>query len=102
MSIIDTIGTAAVLEQLAEESAELAHAALKLARKMRGVNPTPKTEGECWEALIEELADVQVCKEQLQMNAGARKVIDDTAREKTQRWEARIKQGELKNHANDD
>ena len=35
MNIVETIGTAAVLEQLA---------ALKLARKLRGVNPTPKTE----------------------------------------------------------
>ena len=102
MNIIDTIGTAAVLEQLAEESAELAHAALKLARKMRGVNPTPKTEEECWEALIEEMADVQVCEEQLQLGIGPQKIIKDTTREKTQRWEARIKQGELKNHANDD
>ena len=48
MNIVETIGTAAVLEQLAEESAELAQAALKLARKLRGGNPTPKTEQECW------------------------------------------------------
>lgn len=48
MRIIETIGTEAVLEQLAEKSAELAQAALKLARKMRGVNPTPKEEDECW------------------------------------------------------
>lgn len=95
MNIVETIGTAAVLEQLAEESAELAQAALKLARKMRGVNPTPKTEEECWEALIEEMADVQ-------LGTGARKIIKDTTQEKTQRWEARIKQGELKNHADDD
>ena len=47
MNIVETIGSAAVLEQLAEESAELAQAALKLARKLRGVNPTPKTEQEC-------------------------------------------------------
>ena len=35
------IGAAAALDQLAEESAELTHAALKLARIWRGVNPTP-------------------------------------------------------------
>mgnify|MGYP000797565855 CR=1 FL=1 len=34
--VLDTIGTAAALEQLAEESAELAQAALKMARKLRG------------------------------------------------------------------
>lgn len=67
MNIVETIGTAAVLEQLAEESAELAQAALKLARKLRGVNPTPKTEQECWNALLEEIADVQVAVEQLQL-----------------------------------
>lgn len=48
------------------------------------------------------MADVQVCEEQLQLGTGARKIIKDTAQEKTQRWEARIKQGELKNHADDD
>lgn len=34
--VLDMIGTAAALEQLAEESAELAQAALKMARKLRG------------------------------------------------------------------
>lgn len=33
--VLDMIGTAALLEQLAEESAELAQAALKMARKLR-------------------------------------------------------------------
>lgn len=37
------IGEAALLEQLAEECAELAHVALKMARIIRGENPTPKT-----------------------------------------------------------
>ena len=96
MSIIETIGTEAVLEQLAEESAELAQAALKLARKIRGVNPTPKEEDECWDNLIEELADVQVCKEQLNLGFGTWKVINDIAQEKTERWEERIA------HADDD
>lgn len=42
MTILETLGTEAVLEQLAEEASELSQAALKLARKLRGVNPTPK------------------------------------------------------------
>ena len=42
MKIIDEIGVPAMLEQLAEECSELAHASLKLARKIRGENPTPK------------------------------------------------------------
>lgn len=40
--VLEMIGTAALLEQLAEESAELAQAALKMARKLRNENPTPK------------------------------------------------------------
>ena len=38
--VLEMIGTAALLEQLAEESAELAQAALKMARKIRNENPT--------------------------------------------------------------
>lgn len=45
--VLDMIGTAALLEQLAEESAELAQAALKMARKLRNENPTPKTHADC-------------------------------------------------------
>lgn len=40
--VLEMIGTAALLEQLAEESAELAQAALKMARKLRNENPTPE------------------------------------------------------------
>ena len=39
--MIEAIGSAAMLEQLAEESAELAQAALKAARILRDDNPTP-------------------------------------------------------------
>ena len=102
MNIIATIGTAAVLEQLAEESAELAQAALKLARKIRRENPTPKTEAECWDNLIEEMADVQVCENQLQLGSGAWKVVSDIAQEKTQRWMLRLLPKEDIDHADDD
>lgn len=104
MRIIETIGTEAVLEQLAEESAELAQAALKLARKMRGVNPTPKEEeeDECWDNLIEEMADVQVCWEQLDLGFWGRKVIHNIAQEKTARWARRLAAKEDTVYANDD
>lgn len=49
--VICSLGEPALLEQLAEECSELAQAALKLARKERGENPTPKTEEECVENL---------------------------------------------------
>ena len=42
MKIIEEIGEAAMLEQLAEECTELAKAALKMARIIRKENPTPE------------------------------------------------------------
>lgn len=64
--IVDRIGKPAMLEQTAEECAELAHACLKEARRLRGENPTPKTTPECWLAISEELTDVQICIEMLE------------------------------------
>lgn len=65
-SIVDRIGLPATLEQTAEECAELAHACLKEARRLRGENPTPKTTPECWMAISEEMTDVQICLEMLE------------------------------------
>lgn len=61
MKIIDEIGVPAMLEQLAEECSELAQASLKLARKIRGENPTPKDITELVKNLEEEAADVNLC-----------------------------------------
>lgn len=55
------LSTEAMLEQTAEEATELAQACLKMARKSRGENPTPKTYSECIENLNEEIADVMLC-----------------------------------------
>lgn len=52
------IPKADLYEQLAEEAAELAQAANKMARVLRGTNPTPKTEEEARNNLIEEYTDV--------------------------------------------
>lgn len=52
--MIEEIGTSAMLEQLAEEAAELSQAALKLARALRGENPTLVTRREVRKHLIEE------------------------------------------------
>ena len=60
MKIIDELGVPAMLEQLAEECSELAHASLKLARKIRGENPTPKDIPELIKNLEEESADVNL------------------------------------------
>ena len=89
-TIVDRIGKPALLEQTAEECVELsealtdeivrllvcldankacaglAHACLKEARRLRGENPTPKSTPECWLAISEELADLQLCMELLE------------------------------------
>lgn len=83
--LIDLTGEPAMLELLAEECAELAHAALKLARKYRGENPTPRSEAECLHALEEEIADVSTCVGQLDGIVDMDRVID-IAKKKLDRW----------------
>lgn len=51
----------AMLESLAEECTELAQAALKTARLIRGENPTPITQEEAKANLREEFTDVISC-----------------------------------------
>ena len=89
--VVDSaLGAAALLEQLAEESTELAHAALKQARIERGENPTPVTASEAFSNLFEEVADVRLCIRALESVIGPMdtKEIDD---EKLTRWVERIK-----------
>lgn len=50
-----------ILAQLAEECSELAQAALKLRRAIRGDNPTPITVDEAEAKVTEEVADVLLC-----------------------------------------
>ena len=50
-----------LLAQLAEECDELGHAALKLRRAITGKNPTPVTEDEATEMILEETADLELC-----------------------------------------
>ena len=59
--IIPKIGLPATLEQLAEEAAELSQAALKVARMIRGENPTPVGYCEAVDNLKEEVGDVRLC-----------------------------------------
>ncbi len=67
--MIEIIGKPAMLEQLAEEAAELAQAALKCARIERGENPTPVTKREAKAHLIEEFTDVNTCAKELSLSA---------------------------------
>ena len=63
-TIKDQVGDAAMYMQLAEECTELAFACIKKARKLGGVNPTPKTMEEIDAAINEEVTDVAlVCSE---------------------------------------
>lgn len=59
--VVSKIGLPATLEQLAEEAAELSQAALKLARVIRGENPTPVGHSQAVDSLLEEVADVRNC-----------------------------------------
>ena len=81
------------LEQLAEEAAELGHAALKLARILRGENPTPIPEETARNNLTEEIADVMVVVDSLADTRMLRD-IGTHCTEKKDRWEQRMKQAQ--------
>lgn len=81
------------LEQLAEECAELGHAASKLARILRGENPTPEPEADARKHLTEEIADVMVCVDAVADTRMLRD-IGEKCTEKKDRWETRMKQAQ--------
>ena len=91
-----TLSPEELLAQLAEEGAELTHAALKLRRAKDGTNPTPVVQSSAMNALLEEIADVMLLVELLHFDP-----YDDEIRNimdfKLQRWEKRLKErGEKK------
>lgn len=88
--ILEMIGTAALLEQLAEESAELAQAALKMARKIRNENPTPKSHTDCVANLQEEIADVELCISILPAALNDPAKVGRTMATKHRRWNERL------------
>ena len=88
---IKNLSEPARLEQLAEEASELGHAALKLARILRGENPTPVSEDEAREALVREIADVLVTVDAVTDTRMLRD-IGTCCTEKKDRWEQRLKQ----------
>lgn len=87
--MINEIGTPAMLELLAEESAELTQAALKMARKIREENPTPKTYTECRANLIEEYSDVIQCARELELQPDELQIEAKTERFK-ERWKEHL------------
>lgn len=88
--MIEIIGTPAMLEQLAEESAELSQAALKVARILRGENPTPVKYPEAMGNLIEEYTDVMQCANEIGLLVDLSQIKD-----KEQRFQERIQGDEL-------
>jgi NTP pyrophosphatase (non-canonical NTP hydrolase) len=87
--MIEKIGKPAMLEQLAEECAELTKAVLKLARFERGENPTPKTYKECVSELIEEYSDVIQCARELELQPDELQIEAKAERFK-ERWEEHL------------
>lgn len=84
-NIEQLIGKPALLEQLAEEATELAKAALKQARILRGDNPTPVTEQEAYDNVIEEYTDVCHCAIELGLSVDHSQLV-----RKEKRWNERI------------
>ena len=82
----DRIGDAAMLEQLAEECAELGQAALKMARVLRKENPTPVTSAEAQKNLSEEFTDVLICAAEFRLYPDIKQACEKWERFK-QRWE---------------
>lgn len=92
--IAKKIGEAALLEQTAEECAELSKEVLKLARILRGDNPTPKSKAWVLQDVIEEIADVSLCLDVLKEALGCYKSVDEIKEEKCNRWIERIEKKE--------
>lgn len=91
-NIVERIGIPAVLETCAEECNELAKACLKLSRKLRNEQPTPKTLEELIASLSEEIGDVISCMgvimDETELISDA--AIFHMAESKQERWVERI------------
>ena len=83
--IRNAVPSAALYEQLAEECAELAHAALKVAREMRNENPTPLQMQDLLDEVAEEATDVHVVAAVLGL-----KIRPEYKRFKLERWAHRL------------
>lgn len=101
-NLIYNLPKAEILAQLAEEASELAQAALKLRRAIDKENPTPKSQVEATDNLIEEIADVQLCLEIL-FYGSKFDTLDDkitlTKAAKKERWAKRLEIAKMKSYA---
>ena len=91
--LIEKIGKTAMLEQTAEECAELAHACLKLARYYRNENKVyGKTKEEMLDNLVEEMADVAICFDEMLMEVGLFKQYNNWFIKKEYRLRKRLEE----------
>lgn len=91
VAIADNVGMEECLAQLAEECSELSQAALKYRRSLKDL--TPVTKGQALKDLLEEMADVEVCKEQVIFMIGhdvCAEQIETQKQNKLLRWFRRI------------
>lgn len=79
--IEDMLDKPVLFEQLAEEAVELAHAALKYARALRGENPIRMTDDEAFSKITEEYTDVIQCARILGIGTDEEQIIA-----KNKRW----------------
>lgn len=84
-SISSRYETKTLLDQLAEEATELAHAALKASRIMRGENPTPVNIRDAERKLVEEGTDLCLVADVMGLN-----LDEDIYDGKLNRWTARL------------
>lgn len=92
---IEHMTDTAMLEGLAEEATELAQAALKLARVIRGENPTPVTIEAARSRLTEETADVLLYLQEVRENHRITlQEISEIMTVKRQRWAARLERSD--------
>ena len=76
-----------LLAQIAEEAAELSHAALKLRRVLDGSNPTPVTKENAMDDLIEEFGDIILAMRVYGLDY---QDVQDTCLRKSARWMKRL------------
>ena len=81
----EKVGEPELLCQCAEECAEMAQAALKLARILRGINPTPVSEDEARQNLEEEFNDIINCADDLGLHVD-RNLIQRKQERFLKRW----------------
>lgn len=87
------------LEQLAEEAAELAQAAMKLCRTLEDShNPTSVSHADGWRLMDEELVDVlnAYCAVYGDFSAAANALMDCAGSPKWERWYERVKGAQKK------